>query len=88
MVVFHILDPGERELPAVRGARFLDPETGEELPASAPALREEYRRAVEEALVEWRDALSPEGMDYVVVDTDQALAPALRRYMARRASLT
>ena len=84
VLVFHLIDPGELELPPVRDARFVDPETGEELPASAADLREEYRRAVEEALAEWRRALAPEGMDYVVAATDRPLALSLREYLARR----
>ena len=87
VLVFHLLDPGERELPSVGGARFVDPETGEELPASAPELREAYRRAVEQALDEWQEALSPDGMDYYVVDTDKPMALALRRYLHRRQAL-
>lgn len=87
VLVFHLLDPGELDLPSVSDARFVDPETGEEIPASPADLRDEYRRAVEEAMSEWRQALSPEGMDYVVVRTDQPLALALRHYMSRRASM-
>src|SRR5918996_667856 len=52
VLVFHLLDPGERELPGVGDARFVDPETGEELPVSVADLRTEYRRAVEAALKE------------------------------------
>lgn len=87
VVVFHLMDPGELELPGVASARFVDPETGEELPASAAEVRHEYRRAVEQALREWRDALAPEGMDYSVVQTDRPMALALRHYLRRRASL-
>jgi uncharacterized protein (DUF58 family) len=87
VLVFHLIDPGERELPAVSDARFVDPESGEEMPASAADLRQEYRRAVDAALREWRDALSPEGMDYFVVDTDRPMALALRHYLRRRERL-
>jgi uncharacterized protein (DUF58 family) len=87
VLVFHLLDPGERELPTVRDARFVDPETGEELPASTADLRAEYRRAVDRALEEWRTALSPEGMDYQVVETDRPMALALRHYLRRRESM-
>ena len=87
VLVFHLIDPGELELPSIGDARFIDPETGEELPASAAELRSEYRRAVEEAMEEWRRALSPEGMDYFVVETDRPMAVALRHYLRRRESL-
>lgn len=88
VLVFHLLDPGERELPGVGDARFVDPETGIELPVSVADLRTEYREAVQRALVEWRNALEPKGMDYTVIGTDQAFAQALRAYLRKRERLT
>lgn len=87
VLVFHLMDPGERELPTVSDARFVDPETGEEIPASPAELRAEYRRAVDRAVTEWSGALSAEGMDYVLVETDQPLGLALRRYLRKRAAV-
>ncbi len=87
VLVFHLMDPGERDLPTVRDARFVDPESGEEIPATTADLRTAYRRAVEEAVDEWRGALSPEGMDYHLVQTDQPMALALRQYIRRRESI-
>jgi uncharacterized protein (DUF58 family) len=87
VLVFHLLDPGERELPGVGDARYVDPETGEELPASAADMRLEYRNAVNEALREWRDALVPQGIDYTIVQTDQPMSHALRAYLHKRERL-
>ena len=87
VLVFHLLDPGERELPAMGEARFVDPETDEELPVSVADMRREYREAVEHALAEWRRELSPQNIDYVVVGTDEPLANALRAYLHKRERL-
>jgi uncharacterized protein (DUF58 family) len=87
VLVFHLLDPGERELPGLGEARFVDPETGEELPVSVADLRREYRAAVERALIEWRDTLVPQGIDYTVVGTDRPMAQALRAYLRKRERL-
>jgi uncharacterized protein (DUF58 family) len=87
VLVFHIMDPGERELPALGAARFVDPETGEELPVSVADLRTEYRAAVTRAVAEWREALAAPGMDYSVVETDQPMAHALRAYLRKRQRL-
>jgi hypothetical protein len=65
----------------------VDPETGDEVPASAAELREEYRRAVDHAIGEWGHALAGGGMDYVVVETDQPMGLALRHYLRRREAL-
>ncbi len=87
VLVFHLLDPGERELPGVGDARFIDPETGEELPVSVADLRTEYREAVSAALREWRDTLVPQAIDHVIVETDQPMALALRAYLHKRERL-
>ncbi|MGE0159424.1 MAG: DUF58 domain-containing protein [Gemmatimonadales bacterium] len=87
VLVFHLLDPGERELPQAAEARFFDPETEEELLVSVPDIRSEYRRAVREALAEWQRDLRPQGIDYEVVDTGRSLSLALRAYLRKRERL-
>lgn len=87
VLVFHLIDPGERELPGVGDARFLDPETGEELPVSVADLRAEYREAVERALAEWQQSLEPKGIDYTIVGTEQPMVHALRAYLRKRERL-
>ncbi len=87
VLVFHLLDPGERELPGMGEARFIDPESGEELPVSVADLRREYREAVEHALAEWRSTLAMQGIDYMIVETDQPMVHALRKYLHKRERL-
>lgn len=87
ILVFHLLDPGERELPSIGDARFVDPETKEEIPISVADLRSEYREAVERAIREWHQALAPQGIDYTLVSTDQPMVHALRAYLHKRERL-
>jgi len=87
VLVFHLIDPGERELPTGRDVRFIDPETGEELDVTVADIRSEYRSAVMGAIREWERRLRPEGIDYQVVDTDQPLSGALRAYLRKRGRL-
>ena len=87
VLVFHLVDPGERELPPASEARFFDPETGDELLVSVADIREEYREAVKEALDEWRRDLRPHGIDYEVVDTNAPLSLSLRAYLRKRERL-
>lgn len=87
VLVFHLLDPGERELPAVGDARFVDPETNTELPVSVADMRNEYRAAVDGAIREWHDTLVPAGVDYNVLQTDEPLAMPLRLYLRKRERL-
>jgi uncharacterized protein (DUF58 family) len=87
VLVFHIMDPGERELPSFGDARFVDPETNDELPISVADMRTEYRAAVQQAIREWHDMLVPNGIDYNVLDTHQPLARPLRMYLRKRERL-
>jgi uncharacterized protein (DUF58 family) len=87
VLVFHLVDPGERELPAASDARFLDPESGAELQVTVADVREAYRSAVTGALDEWQRALVPHGIDYQVVNTDEPLSRALRGYLRKRERL-
>lgn len=87
VLVFHLVDPGERELPPASDARFYDPETQEELLVTVADMRSEYREAVAGALAEWERSLRPEGIDYQVLDTDRPLSEALRAYLRKRERL-
>jgi uncharacterized protein (DUF58 family) len=87
VLVFHLIDPGERELPPASEARFFDPETNDELLVSVADIRTEYRDAVNDALDEWRRDLRPHGIDYEVVDTDRSLSLSLRAYLRKRERL-
>jgi uncharacterized protein (DUF58 family) len=87
VLVFHLIDPGERELPPTPDARFFDPETNEEIQVAVADVRDEYRSAVSEALREWERSVKPHGIDYVVLDTDQPLSRPLREYLRKREKL-
>lgn len=87
VLVFHLVDPGERELPPASEARFYDPETQEELLVTVADMRSEYRKAVAGALAEWERSLRPEGIGYQVLDTDRPLSEALRAYLRKRERL-
>ena len=87
VLVFHLLDPGEKQLPAVADARFVEPETGEEMAVRVSDMRSEYEAAVQSALAEWRRQLQPHGIDHVLVETDKPFALALRAYLHKRTRL-
>lgn len=87
VLVFHLMDPGERELPAVGDARFVDPETNDEMPISVADMRAEYRAAVQAAVHEWHVALVPNGVDYNVIETHQPMTTPLRAYLRKRERL-
>lgn len=87
VMVLHLMDPGERDLPPGGSVRFVDPESHEELGVNVPDIRAEYRSAVNEAVQEWTRTLRPQGIQYDCLSTSEPFAIALRRYLRKRERL-
>lgn len=87
VLVFHVMDPGERELPAMPDAHFYDPESEEELPVRLSDVRAEYRQAVAEVLAEWQRELGRHEVDYFTLSTEEPFTMALRAYLRKRHQL-
>ena len=87
VLVFHLMDPGERDLPEAGDAVFFDPEDESELRADSSSIRPEYRRAVEQAVRRWRSECRRMGADYHLFTTDTPLGPVLGRYLEKRSRL-
>jgi uncharacterized protein (DUF58 family) len=85
VIVFHLWDPWERDLPLEGHYRFHDLETGEVLLTQAESVRDAYRSAVEQ----WRKELEIEcrnrAVDRVELQTNEPLDQALLDYLVRRA---
>jgi len=87
VLVFHLIDPGERELAGAGEIRFRDPETGEELRVDVTEVRDEYRSAVDRAVEKWRGELRSLGAEYALLDTSRPLVTSLRAFLDKRRRL-
>jgi uncharacterized protein (DUF58 family) len=85
--LLHLLDPAERELPAVGDATFVDPESGTEVQARSDDVREAYRDTVARQLAAHRAACAAVGAGYTVVPTDAPLVLPLRQAFGARQRL-
>lgn len=87
VVVFHLLDPLERDLELSGSVRFRDLETMDDVVVRVEGIRDEYRRAVNQ----WRERLEAECrerlVDCVELATDEPLDRALVNYLVRRSQL-
>lgn len=84
VILFHVLDPAERDLPGEGAATFEDAETGERLPLRPEALREKYRAQVAGHRGAIAKLLAQNGSDYVPLSTDRPLDVALHAYLEQR----
>ena len=85
LIVFQILDESEVEFPFTEAARFVDIETGEDVPVAPEALRASYREAVRRHLDEIERFCRAHGIGYQRMFTRQPLDEALFAYLGRRA---
>ncbi|MEO5798387.1 MAG: DUF58 domain-containing protein [Gemmatimonadales bacterium] len=84
VVLFHVLDPAERDLPWETAVTFEDSESGERLPLLPEELRQKYHALMAAHQQALRDGLARNRVDYVPVTTDQPLDAALHSYLDRR----
>jgi uncharacterized protein (DUF58 family) len=84
VILFHLLDPAERDLPGDGAATFEDLESGERIPLRPESLRERYRAEVAQHRKELARLLAQSGTDYVGLTTDQPLDLALHAYLEQR----
>ncbi len=84
IVVFHLLDRAELDLPWEGAITMEDLETGVTLPVTPEALREEYRERIERHVREMGLALAGVGAEHTLVDTSVPLDYALYRYLTLR----
>lgn len=83
-ILFHVLHPDERRLPAADPGVFIDSETGDELRISIEDIRADYEAQVREFLAGWERTCRAQAIDYNLVPTDEPYIQAIERYLIRR----
>lgn len=87
IVVFHILDPAELNLPFIGDCEFRDIETGERIVANILDIRSTYRKAVQEFINNIRKNCIENNVDYVRTTTDNPFDYFLYNYLEKRHSI-
>jgi len=87
VIVFHILDPTEREFNFPEEALFKDMETGEEISTLPWQIRSEYQRTLNEHVDRYRRECRQALVDYVPINTATPYDYALFSYLGKRARL-
>jgi uncharacterized protein (DUF58 family) len=86
-ILFHVIDPAERELPEGSAYRFVDPEGPGAVDAHPAEIRLAYRERFARFLEDTRRQALASGCDYERLDTDVPYPDALRRFLRFRESL-
>ena len=87
VVVFHVLDPAEISFPYNEPSRFVDLESGDEMPVVPDKFAEQYRAMVQEHIASLRAKCSESRIDYTLLETSSPLDEALFNYLGNRERL-
>jgi uncharacterized protein (DUF58 family) len=87
VVLVHVLDPAELDLPYDGISDFIDMETGERLETDAALVRRAYREAVEAAITSFRERCGALRVDYRLATTNRTPADFLNELLADRKRL-
>ena len=87
VVVFHILDPRERDFAFPREAIFKDMETGEEMTTLPYQIKRDYSNAVKGFAEQIALACRQARIDYFPIDTSMPFDKALYAFLAKRERL-
>jgi uncharacterized protein (DUF58 family) len=88
VLVFHLLDPAELELPFEEVSTFEDMESGDRIPVVPGKLRDGYRALLREHEEALEDRFASGRVDYALLDTSRPLDGALFRYLLHREQRT
>ncbi len=86
VIVFHLVDPAELELPGDLPATFEDAESGALLPIKPSDLRTKYQRLLTAHHAALQQRITNSGADYVRLNTSEPLDRALHAYLDARLS--
>jgi uncharacterized protein (DUF58 family) len=87
VIVFHVLDPYERNFAYSGEARFKDMETGKELLTDPWQIREDYLKNMDKFLDFMSRGCRDSHIDYHILDTSVPFDKALFGYLAKRSKL-
>lgn len=85
LILFHLLDPLELELPFDQTMTLEDMETEEKVPFDPDKSRQDYLDVLKEHIDALRKECAGQSIDYQLINTEEPLDRALRRYLSVRA---
>ncbi len=87
VIVFHVLDPRERDFDFEAESTFVDMETGQEVITQPWHIRNNYRTMMSDLIEKYRRDCRDSLIDYALLDSSEEFDTALFRYLAKRKKL-
>ncbi len=87
VIVFHLLDPRERDFDFEAESTFVDMETGQEVITQPWHIRSHYHTLMSDLIEKYRRNCRDSLIDYVLLNSSEEFDTALFRYLAKRKKL-
>jgi len=84
VILFHILDPRERNFDFGRDAIFRDMESNEEMMTQPYQIQRAYQEAMRDFIARYKKECREQRIDYVLLDTATPFDTALFEYLNKR----
>jgi len=87
IIVFHVLDPRERDFDFGRDAIFRDMESGDEMMTQPWQIQRAYREAMGDFISNYKKQCREQRIDYVLLDTATPFDAALYEFLNKRRTI-
>ncbi len=84
VLIFHIIDPKEKDLSYTQNIKFTDLESGENIITDARLIRKQYNKAFDNFCEYYANGCAKNKVDYVQISTEDSLDKSLMQYLIKR----
>jgi uncharacterized protein (DUF58 family) len=87
VLIFHIIDPKEKDLSYTQNIKFTDLENGENIITDARLIRKQYNKAFDNFCEYYANGCAKNKVDYVQISTEDSLDKSLMQYLIKRSQI-
>jgi uncharacterized protein (DUF58 family) len=88
VLIFHIIDPKEKDLSYTENIKFTDLENGENIVTDARLIRQQYNKAFNHFCKFYSNGCANNKVDYVQISTEDSLDKSLMEYLIKRSQIS
>ena len=87
VIIFHIIDPKEKNLDFNQNINFLDIETDNSIITDTRQIKDQYNKAFNDFCSFYKNKCSLNKIDYIPITTDKSLDVSIMQYLIKRSKL-
>ena len=87
VIIFHVVDPKEKNLNFEDNVKFLDVENNSTITTDTRQIKNQYNKAFKDFCSFYENNCAKNKIDYVQIDTNQPLDVSIMQYLVKRSKL-